>query len=562
MAANESNTTQKENSKTSTDPVRPVANFPPPIWDDRLLSLTVDYLVRELEAYAKAIDEPKEELRRLIINVNMDSNAKLCLINSVYRLGLRYMFREEIECQLDKLFKELNMEDYDQADLHTVSTNFQVFRQHGYKLSCDVFNKFKDHSSGKFKEYITADVRGMLSFYESTQLRIRGESILDEAIVFTEAHLVDVVDTLEGNLARQVRHALRSYFHRGMHIVEARLYFSNYEKECSTYDSLSKLANTHVNYLQQLHKEELRIFTEWIKDMDFKTITPYARDRTPEVYLWAIAIFPEPDYSQSRIVLAKMVQLILVLDDIYDAYGTIEELRLLTSAINSWEINVMEQLPEYIKPLYNILLNELTEVEKQLSREGRADRVYASKQAFQELAGGYLQEAEWRYHRHVPSFEEYLRNGLITSTYDVFIKSSLMVMGDIVCDKALAWYESRTNIEEAAKLLGRIYNDVTTYQFEGERAQQVESVHTYMKTFGVPENVAVNELKKMIENNWKDINEGCLKPTEVSMELLAPILNLSRMTDTIYRYNDRFTFPENTIVEYVTLLFIDSVPKY
>ncbi|CAH1440150.1 unnamed protein product [Lactuca virosa] len=110
MTPNESNTTLKENRKTNTDPVRPVANFPPPIWDDRLLSLTVDYL--ELEAYAKAIDEPKEELRRLIINVNMDSNAKLCLINSVYRLGLRYMFREEIECQLDKLFKELNMEDH------------------------------------------------------------------------------------------------------------------------------------------------------------------------------------------------------------------------------------------------------------------------------------------------------------------------------------------------------------------------------------------------------------------------------------------------------------------
>ncbi|CAH1440144.1 unnamed protein product [Lactuca virosa] len=296
--------------------------------------------------------------------------------------------------------------------------------------------------------------------------------------------------------------------------------------------------------------------------MDFKTITPYARDRTPEVYLWAIAIFPDPDYSQSRIVIAKMVQLILVLDDIYDAYGTIEELRLLTSAINSWGINVMEQLPEYIKPLYNILLSELTEVEKQLSREGRADRVYASKQAFQELAGGYLQEAEWRYRRHVPSFEEYLRNGLITSTYDVFIKSSLMVMGDIVCDKALAWYESPPNIEEATKLLGRIYNDITTYQFEGERAQQVESVHTYMKTFEVPENVVVHELKKTIENKWKDINEGCLKPTEVSMELLAPILNLARMTDTIYRYNDTFTFPEKTIVEYVTLLFIDFVPKY
>ncbi|CAI9270055.1 unnamed protein product [Lactuca saligna] len=476
MAANESNTTLKENGKTSTDPVRPVANFPPPIWDDRLLSLTVDYL--ELEAYAKAIDEPKEELRRLIINVNMDSNAKLCLINSVYRLGLRYMFREEIECQLDKLFKELNMEDYDQADLHTVSTNFQVFRQHGYNLSCDVFNKFKDHSSG--------------------------EACVEE-------------------------------------------FFSSRDAYCRS---------------KQLHKEELCIFTKWIKDMEFKTITPYVRDRIPEVYLWAIAIFSDPDYSQSRIVLAKMVQLILVLDDIYDAYGTIEELRILTSAINSWEINVMEQLPEYIKPLYNILLNELTEVQKQLSTEGRTDRVDASKQAFQELAGGYLQEAEWRYRRHVPSFEEYLRNGLITSTYDVFTKSSLMVMGDIVSEQTLAWYESRPNIGEATKLLGRLYNDITTFQFEGERSQQVESVHTYMKTFGVPENVAVHELKQMIENEWKDINKGCLKPTEVSMELLAPILNLARMTDTIYKYDDRFTFPEKTIVEYVTLLFMDSVPKY
>ncbi|CAH1440154.1 unnamed protein product [Lactuca virosa] len=284
--------------------------------------------------------------------------------------------------------------------------------------------------------------------------------------------------------------------------------------------------------------------------MEFKTITPYARDRTPELYLWAIAIFSEPHYSHSRIILAKMAQLILVLDDIYDAYGTIEELRLLTGAINSWEINVMEQLPEYIKPLYNILLNER-----------RENRVYATKQAFQKLARGYLQEAEWRYHRQVSSFQEYLKNGLITSTYDVFTKSSLMVMGDIVCEEVLAWYESRPNIGESTKLLGRLYNDVTTFQFEGERAQQVESVHTYMKTFGVPENVAVHELKKMIENEWKDINEGCLKPTEVSMELLAPILNLARMTDMVYRYNDKFTFPEKTTMEYVNLLFIDSVPN-
>ncbi|GKD08259.1 10-epi-junenol synthase, partial [Tanacetum coccineum] len=76
----------------------------------------------------------------------------------------------------------------------------------------DVFNKFKDRESGKFKEYITSDVMGILSLYESTQLRISGQLILDEAFVFTQTQLKGVVDTREGNLAKQVKHALHSPF--------------------------------------------------------------------------------------------------------------------------------------------------------------------------------------------------------------------------------------------------------------------------------------------------------------------------------------------------------------
>jgi len=76
-----------------------------------------------------------------------------------------------------------------EADLCTISIHFQVFRNFGYRFSCEVFNKFKDFSSSQFNEDISTDVRGMLSLYESAQLRIRGESILDEAFAFTEAKL-------------------------------------------------------------------------------------------------------------------------------------------------------------------------------------------------------------------------------------------------------------------------------------------------------------------------------------------------------------------------------------
>lgn len=125
-----------------------------------------------------------------------------------------------------------------------------------------MFNIFKDWDSGAFKEDLTTDVRGMLGFYESAQLRIRGENILDEAFTFTEAKLKSIEKTLEGNLSRQVKHALGRPFHRGIRMVEARLYLLNYEEECSTYESLLQLAKLHFNYLQLLQKEELRIVSK------------------------------------------------------------------------------------------------------------------------------------------------------------------------------------------------------------------------------------------------------------------------------------------------------------
>ncbi|KAJ9567134.1 hypothetical protein OSB04_003100 [Centaurea solstitialis] len=547
----------KANTTSSMEPLRHLANFPPSIWGDRFLYFSVDNL--ESKAYAQAMEEPKEEVRRLIINQTMDSNAKLGLIYYVYRLGLKYLFSDEIAGQLDKLFKELNFNTWDEADLYTTSVNFQVFRHFGYKLSCDVFNKFKDHGSGKFKEYINNDVRGMLSFYECAYLGTNEEYILDEALAFTKAQLKTTFNILQGNLARQVKHALERPFNRGMPMMEARLYFSNYIEECSSYDSLRRLANAHFKYLQLLQKKELSIVSKWWKDMDFRTITPYVRDRVPELYLWILALFFEPQYSQARIITTKIIILVLVLDDTCDAYATIEEIRLLIHAINRWECVAVEQLPEYIRPFYKILLNEYVEFEKQC---GKANIVNASKQAFQEQAKGYLIEEEWTHSGEVPSFEEYVKNGLTTSTHNVLSKSSLIGMGEIVSEEALAWHQSHPKILKASELVSRLHDDVMTFQFERERRQSITGVDAYVKTFGVSENVAVDELMKMIENAWKDLNEECLQLREFSMDVLAPILNLARMIDVAYKHNDGFTFPEKTLKKYITLLLVDPPPTY
>ena len=52
-----------------------------------------------------------------------------------------------------------------------------------------------------------------------------------------------------------------------------------------------------------------------------------------ESYFWAMGVCFEPQYFLAREFFTKMTAIIAITDDIYDAYGTIEELELLTDAI-------------------------------------------------------------------------------------------------------------------------------------------------------------------------------------------------------------------------------------
>ena len=59
----------------------------------------------------------------------------------------------------------------------------------------------------------------------------------------------------------------------------------------------------------------------------------FARDRMVESYIWALGVFYEPKYSYGRIILAKIIVLATVLDDVYDIYATFDELELFTNVI-------------------------------------------------------------------------------------------------------------------------------------------------------------------------------------------------------------------------------------
>ncbi|XP_059668963.1 valerianol synthase TPS8-like [Cornus florida] len=536
---------------------RPLANFPPSLWGDRFLSFSLDNQVFEM--HAKEIEGLKEEVRSMLVTAQSKPVEKINLINTIERLGISYHFEKEIEDQLEQTFHSL--EDLQDNDLCTTTISFRVFRQHGYNMSCDIFKKFKG-GNGKFKENLTGDVTGMLNLYEASHLRIHGEDILDEALAFTTTHLESMVTHLSPFLAKQVMYALNQPLHKGIPRVEARNYISIYQEDVSKNELLLKLAKLDFNQLQSMHKQELCHVSRWWKDWDFMSKLSYTRDRIVECYFWAMTTYFEPRYSIGRIMLTKTIAMQTVMDDTYDAYGTLEELKPFTDAIQRWDISAIDQLPDYMKIFYRMLLDFYEEIEKEMIKQGRSYSVHHSKEAFKEVARSYYVEAKWFNEGYVPSFDEYMDIALITGACYLLAIQSFMDMGEIATTEAFDWLQAKPKILIASNTVGRLIDDIMSREVEQKRGHVATGIECYMKQHArVSKEEVVDEFYKKIKNAWKDINEECLlNPNSISMNLLMRVVNLTRVFDGIYKCNDGFTHPEVMLKDHIISLFIDPIP--
>ncbi|XP_047956328.1 germacrene A synthase-like isoform X2 [Salvia hispanica] len=406
---------------------RPEYNFPPSLWGDQFINYISDSKV--LEKYSNTVEVMKKDVRSLLTAPQTKMIDTMNLINTLERLGISYHFENEIEEKLQQFFHlNTNYHDDEAYDLYTVALHFRLFRQHGHRISTEIFAKWMDEK-WNFKESIKSDAKGLLSLYEASYLRTRGEAILEDALAFTTATLKSMVPNLGSPLKKQVERALMQPLHFGTPRIEARSYIAVYEEEEHKNETLIKFAKLDYNFLQMQHKEELQQVSRWWRELGLMSKLPYTRDRMVECFFWAMAMHPEPQYSRARATLSKSIAIASVLDDTYDAYGTIEELEVFTKAIERWDYGEISQLPEYMRPIYKAILELYNPYEEELAKEGRSYASYYAIERLKELARGYFEEAKWLLEGNLPSFEEYLMLGQITSTYDYLVPASFMGIG-------------------------------------------------------------------------------------------------------------------------------------
>ncbi|KAH6788465.1 hypothetical protein C2S51_003471 [Perilla frutescens var. frutescens] len=539
---------------------RPVADFSPSLWGDQFIKY--DSCPQVQKKYSNTVDVLKKEVKGMITAPGTKMVDTMELIDTIERLGVSYHFQDEIEQKLQQFFdlKTDYCNDGDDAyDLYTVALHFRLFRQHGYRISCDIFGRWVD-GNGKFKEGLKSDGKGLLSLYEASYLRTRGETILDEALDFATASLKSIAPHLQSPLGKQVVHALVQPLHFGNPRIEARNFISIYEEYEGMNEALLRFAKLDYNLLQMLHKEELHQVSRWWKDLDLITKLPYARDRVVECFFWAVGVYHEPQYSRARVMLTKTIVMTSIIDDTYDAYGTIEELDIFTEAIERWNVEETKRLPEYMKPLYKALLELYKQFEQELEKEGRSYVAYYAIESLKELVRSYRIEAKWFIQGYLPPYEEYLKNALITCTYCYHTTTSLLGVESAIKEN-FEWLSNKPKMLVAGLLICRLIDDIATYEIEKARGQVATGIESYMKDNGATKEEAMAKFFEIATDAWKDINEECLRPSLYnSRDVLMRILNLERIIDVTYKGNqDGYTQPEKVLKPHIIALFVDPV---
>ncbi|XP_077233475.1 alpha-terpineol synthase, chloroplastic-like [Tasmannia lanceolata] len=449
-------------------------------------------------------------------------------------------------------------------DLYTTALQFRLLRQLGFEVSEDVFNVFKD-DKGDFKASLCEDTKGMLSLYEASNLAFEGEIVMDKARTFTTMHLMDALKgkSIEQKLERQVEHALKLPFHWRLPRLEARWYIEEiYLREEDMNPLLFEMAKLDYNMVQAIYQTNVKAVSKWWRKLGLGEHLSFARDRLMESFLWSIGLFSEPEFGQSREVITRAFQLVTTIDDIFDLYGTLEELVLFTDAVERWDVNAMEQLPDYMKISFLALFNTVNEMAYDTLKEQGWEITCYLKKLWADLCKAYLVEAKWYNNKYTPTFDEYLNNAVISIAGSVTQGHAYFSLKPKITKEALECIENNQNVVRWEAMIVRLCNDLETSKAELERGDVPKSIQCYMHETGASEAVAREHIRGLISDTWKKMNKDSISCSLFPEPFISSALGGARISHYYYQDNDGFGDPNNQTKERIMLLLVEPISTH
>ncbi|KAL0442876.1 UNVERIFIED_CONTAM: Trans-alpha-bergamotene synthase [Sesamum latifolium] len=512
---------------------------------------------------AKEYVEQAEKLKRpvkMIIDETEDLLDQLELIDNLQRLDISNHFQDRIEKILDSIYRTVECDDkHKERDLYLTALQFRLLRQHGYYVPQEVFCCFMEED-GNFMECLADDVKGILSLYEASFLSLEGETILDLAKDFSTRHLTERLEQItEPSLADQVRHALELPLHWRVQKLEAKWFMCIYESRFDANLILLELAKLDFNIVQAKYQDEIKQMSRWYKETGLPEKLRFARHRLAECFLWALGFTPEPHFGYARKILTKIAVLITIMDDIYDVYGTLDELEVFTQTIERWDINALDRLPEYMRICFLALFNCANEMAYDVLRDQDFNIISNLRKLWAELSRAYYLEATWYHSGYFPSTEEYLNTAWVSISGPVLLFHAYFCITNPINKGELQSLERYPGIIRWPSMVLRLTDDLGTTSGEIRKGDVPKSIQCYMHETGCNEEDARKYVKHLIDATLKKMNKDILIEKPVK-NFRTTAMNLARIALCVYQFGDGFGIPHHETKKNLVSLIVKPIP--
>ncbi|KAI3846400.1 hypothetical protein MKW92_019530 [Papaver armeniacum] len=551
------------NSQTKVNKanIRRSANYQPNTWDlDFVKSLNSNYRGEVHHAHAAKL---KEDIRSKLSDAARDQSSSLLkLVDTIQRLGFDYHFENEIKNALDTVLPIEEADFCKKKDWYTRALRFRLLRQHGYEVSQDVFKDFKEQI---MQSPITNDIQGMLSLYEASFYAFECEDISVEVQEHTRTNLADILqrsvnETHPRLIFNQVSHALETPLNWRVPRLEAKWFIENYKRMTHMEPLLLEFAILDFNMVQATYQEDLKYVSRWWRDLNLTQILGFSRDRGVEDFFWTVGFYFNPKFSNCRRQITKVISFVTTIDDVYDVYGSLEELKLFTKAVERWDINMVEELPDYMKICFLALYNTTNEMAyENMKVHGRNTIPYLHK-AWADLCKAYLVEATWFYSGYTPTFEEYMSNAWVSISGPTVQSIAYFLLTDEITEDALESIRKHTDLMRWSSTIFRLVDDLGTSKDELARGDVPKAIQCYMHETGADERAAREHINHCINDNWKRMNkEQLIERSILPQALIDSMSNMTRMAQHMYQHGDGYGVSDVGTKEEIMSIVVEPI---
>ncbi|TVU46958.1 hypothetical protein EJB05_06532, partial [Eragrostis curvula] len=508
--------------------------FVPCVWGDFFLTYTPPVSQRSEEWMRERADQLKSVvLQRFDAGKAMNMANTVKLVDALERLNLDNHFQPEIDTALRRVYSDEDLDVGGSKELYITALRFRLLRQHGFWVSTDVFDRFRD-GAGSFSIGLSSDPRGLLSLYNAAHMAVPGEDVLDIAIAFTRSHLKAMKGKLRSPMAEQVSRFLSFPLPRFIFSLETTHYIAEYEQEEEHDAEVLELARLECNLMRSVHLKELSAFSSWWRNLYDDVKLNYARDRAVEMYFWAAGTLHGEGNSRARMMVAKMIALTILLDDTYDVHATLDDCQKLDKAMQRWDEGAVSILPEYLRMLYTKTLSTFSEFEDMLL----PDEKYRMS---------YIRKA--------------VEVSVMSSAVPMLTVASLIGAGTVATRETFDWAISVPNMVHSSAEIGRFLNDIASYKRGKNKMDVASTVECYILEHGTTGEEAVAAITAMTEHAWRRINQTCMEMDRAFLPAAQlAVVSLARTMELIYySANDAYTF-SGDLKDLVASLFLKPIP--